>query len=114
VNKSVLESGSSQARVRHGRQGSYLKSSSRTPKASASLRVVRGEAIWRSSSKSEMESAETPLLAESCRMDTPRSSRTLLRLCSSGMDRRQEGLASTYSTLRTFAACSPFLPRVGS
>jgi hypothetical protein len=68
------------------------------PKAPASLRVVRGEAIRGSSSKSEMESAETPLLAESCRTETPRPSRTLFRLCSSGMDRRlQKGLCPDLS-----------------
>ncbi len=64
----------------------YLRSSSRTPNASASLRAVRGDAIWRSSSKSEIESAETPLLAESWRRVIWRSWRTLFRLCSSGME----------------------------
>ena len=59
-----------------GLRNFYLKSSLRTPKASASLRVVRGEAIRRSSSKSETEAAETPPLAESCRTDTPRPPRT--------------------------------------
>ena len=65
--------------------GYYLRSSSRTPNASASLRVVRADAIRRISSKSEIESAETPLLAESCRRVIRRSWRTLFRLCSSAM-----------------------------
>ena len=72
--------------------GSYLNSSSPTPRASASLRVVRAEAIRRSSSKSEMESAEMALLAESCLTDSPRFLRTLFRLCSSGIEWRGEGL----------------------
>jgi hypothetical protein len=65
--------------------GHYLRSSSRTPNASASLWAVRGDAIRRNSSKFEIESAETPLLAESCWRVIRRSSRTLFRLCSSGM-----------------------------
>jgi hypothetical protein len=65
--------------------GRYLRSSSRTPNASASLRVVRGDAIRRSSSKFEIESAEIPLLAESCWRVMRRSSRTLFRLCSNGI-----------------------------
>jgi hypothetical protein len=65
--------------------GRYLRSSSRTPNASASLRVVRGDAIRRSSSKFEIESAEMPLLVESSWRVMRRSSRTLFRLCSSGM-----------------------------
>jgi hypothetical protein len=63
----------------------YCRSCTRTPNASASLRAVRGDAIWRNSSNSEMESAETPLLAESCWRVIRRSSRTRLRFCSSGM-----------------------------
>ena len=59
--------------------------SSRTPNASASLWAVRGDAIRRSSSKFEIESAETPLLAESSWRVIRRSSRTLFRLWSSGM-----------------------------
>ena len=65
--------------------GHYLRSSSRTSNASASLWVVRGDAIWRISSKFEIESAEMPLLAESCRRVIRRSWRSLFRLCSSGM-----------------------------
>ena len=67
---------------------SYSKSSALTPNASASFRAVRGDAMRRSSSKSRIESAETPLVAESCRTSIPRSSRTRLRLCSSGTGRR--------------------------
>src|SRR5215217_410712 len=52
-----------------GTSRSYLNSSSPTLRASASLRVVRGEAIRRSSSNSEMESAEIALLADSCLTD---------------------------------------------
>ena len=63
----------------------YLRSSSRTLSASASLQAVLSLAIRRSSSKSKIESAETPLLAESCRTVMRRCQRTLLRLCSSGM-----------------------------
>ena len=73
--------------MRGGQRG-YRKSSSCTPNASASLRVVRSLAIRRSSSKSEIESAETPLLAESCRRVMRRCQRTLLRLCSSGIGLR--------------------------
>ena len=75
-----------------GTSRSYLNSSSPTLRASASLRVVRGEAIRRSSSNSEMESAEIALLADSCLTDIPRSLRTLFRLCSSGIEWRREGL----------------------
>jgi hypothetical protein len=75
-----------------GTSRSYLNSSSPTPRASASLRVVRGEAIRRSSSNSEMESAEIALLADSCLTDIPRSLRTLFMLCSSGIEWRREGL----------------------
>jgi hypothetical protein len=81
------------------------------PKVSASLRVVRGEAIRCSSSKSEIESAETPLLVESCRTVTPRSLRTLFRLCSSGMDRRQAGLCPDLS----FSVCArAHIPHTGA
>src|SRR5215218_718017 len=75
-----------------GTSRSYLNSSSPTPRASASLRVVRGKAIRRSSSNSEMESAEIALLADSCLTDIPRSLRTLFMLCSSGIEWRREGL----------------------
>jgi hypothetical protein len=75
-----------------GTSRSYLNSSSPTLRASASLRVVRGEAIRRSSSNSEMESAEIALLADSCLTDIPRSLRTLFMLCSSGIEWRREGL----------------------
>jgi hypothetical protein len=101
---------------------SYLNSSSPTPRASASLRVVRTEAIRRSSSKSEIDSAEIALLAESCLTDTPRSLRTLFRLCSSGIEWLGEGLPrppssrwwaeSTYPTHRGVDAPlrAPLLP----
>jgi hypothetical protein len=75
--------------------GHYLRSSSRTPNASASLRVVRADAIRRISSNSEIESSETPLLAESCRRVIRRSSRTLFRLCSSGTRRAYPFCAPT-------------------
>jgi hypothetical protein len=63
----------------------YSRSSTRTPSASANLRAVLGLAMRRSSSKSEMESADTPLRAESSRGPIPRSFRTLLSRCSRGM-----------------------------
>jgi hypothetical protein len=83
---------------------SYFNSCSPTLNASASLRMVRGEAIRYSSSKSEIESAETPLLAESCRTVTPRSLRTLFRLCSSGMDWRRQGGLYTPTSPSLFMA----------
>ncbi len=52
--------------------GAYSRSSTRTPSASANRRAVLGLAMRRSSSKSEMESADTLLLAESSRGDIPR------------------------------------------
>jgi hypothetical protein len=63
----------------------YSRSSGRTPSAPANRRAVLGLAMRRSSSKSEMESADTPLLAESSRGSIPRSSRTRLSRCSRGM-----------------------------
>ena len=62
----------------------YSRSSARTSKASANLRAVLGLAMRRSSSKSEMESADTPVLDESSRRLILRSSRTRLSCCSSG------------------------------
>ena len=63
----------------------YSRSLARTPSTPANRRAVLGLAMRRSSSKSEMESADTPLLAESSRGSIPRSSRTRLSRCSSGM-----------------------------
>ena len=63
----------------------YSRSSTRTPSAPANRRAVLWLAMRRSSSKSEMESADTPVLAESSRGLIPRSSRTRLSCCSSGI-----------------------------
>ena len=63
----------------------YSRSSARTPKASANRRAVLGLAMRRSSSKSEMESANTPVLAESSCGLIPRCSRTRLSCSSSGI-----------------------------
>ena len=63
----------------------YSRSLARTPSGPANLRAVLGLAMRRSSSKSEMESADTPLLAESSWRLIPRSFRTLLSRCSRGM-----------------------------
>ena len=63
----------------------YSRSSARMPRASANRRAVLWLAMRRSSSKSEMESADTPLLAESSCGLISRSSRTRLSCCSSGI-----------------------------
>ena len=69
-----------------GGAGGYSRSSARTPSsAPANRRAVLGLTMRRSSSKSEMELADTPLLAESSRMSIPQSSRTRLSFCSRGM-----------------------------
>ena len=71
--------------VCRGGAGGYSRSSARTPSAPANRRAVLGLAMWRSSSKSEMELADTPLLAESLRVSILCSSRTRLSFCSRGM-----------------------------
>ncbi len=63
----------------------YSRSLARTPSGPANLRAVLGLAMWRSSSKFEIESADTPLLAESSWRLIPRSFRTLFSRCSRGM-----------------------------
>ncbi len=63
----------------------YSRSLVRTPSTPANRRAVLGLAMRRSSSKSEMESADTPLLADSSRRSIPRSSRRRLSRCSRGM-----------------------------
>jgi transcriptional regulator with XRE-family HTH domain len=70
---------------RGGSVRAYSRSSARTPSGPANLRAVLGLAMRRSSPKSEMESADTPLLAESSWRLIPRSFRTLFSRCSRGM-----------------------------